>query len=213
MPAAPVQRALGVPGSCVEACHNRHEHFRHTPQLARPRCDYAERVSLEPTSAIFELLAARALWLMREDAAPLAISGATNALVEGHDSETLRELAGASVKINVFHLGTLIEGALGELGLATANITKDDAQLLAAHYYAHRVIEGTLQIRELAAWAHTLIRHEGHPLAQDLVELDDAYDADEWGWSEGPEPIRALVDFLDASTDEVRKLFETAKDH
>ncbi|WP_139025144.1 hypothetical protein [Paenarthrobacter nitroguajacolicus] len=166
----------------------------------------------ELTSAIMELLAARALWLMKQDAAEVGVTAATNALLEGHDSETLRELAGASVKINVFHLGALIEEALREQGLATASMTLDDAQLLAAHFHARRVIEGTLQIRELAAWAHTVVRHEGHPLAQGLVELDDAYDADVWGWREGPAPMQALVDFLDASTDEVRKLLETARD-
>lgn len=60
--------------------------------------------------AVVALVAAQALWTIRQDAAPAATSAATDALVEGHDGRALRELAGASLHINVFELGVLIDG-------------------------------------------------------------------------------------------------------
>ena len=155
-------------------------------------------------NASLGLLAARALWILRQDAATTAISAATNALVEGHDSQTLRELAGASVGINVFQLGDMIEEALAQLGIETAGLAKDEAQLIAAYYYAGQVMEGTLAVREFAAWAHKVIGHQGHPLAQDIVELDDADDAYE-SWGEQPDAMQALAVFLNASRPALQK--------
>ncbi|MGJ3189624.1 hypothetical protein [Paenarthrobacter sp. FR1] len=58
-------------------------------------------------TATVALIAAQALWAIRQDAAAAAIAAATDALVEGLDGPALRELAGASPNINVFELGVL----------------------------------------------------------------------------------------------------------
>lgn|GEM_PF-6593274 len=141
------------------------------------------------SSAAIDLISARALWVIRQDAATAAFSAATEALVEGHDGQGLRELAGASPQINVFELRVLIDDALNELGLAAVEMTGDEAKLIAAHFYARRAIEGNLRIRELTSWAHRVVGHEGHPIAQKLVDLDDAYDD---GWGEEPDAMQVI---------------------
>lgn len=150
-------------------------------------------------SAVLGLIAARALWLIRQDAAPIAISAATQALVEGSDSEPLRELAGTPIDINAFELGALIDASLNSLGLPTSEMTKDDALVITARYFAEQVIHGELPIREFTAWAHSVIGHEGPSLAQDIVTLDDLYDGFEGGWGEEPDAVLTLERFLDAS--------------
>jgi hypothetical protein len=107
------------------------------------------------------LLVARALWIVRSDAASTAIDVATLALVEGVDSEPLRELAGAAADINVFELGALIEAALNSVGIDVSGLTEDDALHLVARHYAECVLRGEMQARELAEWAHSKIGHEG----------------------------------------------------
>ncbi|WP_354512593.1 hypothetical protein [Paenarthrobacter sp. 4246] len=155
-------------------------------------------------SATLALIAARASWTIRQDATAAAISAATNALVEEHDGQALRELAGASLHINVFELGVLVDDALKELGVATGDMTKDDAQLVAAYHYASQAIEGTLPVRELASWAHRVVGHQGHAIAQELVELDDAYDAYD-GWGGEPDARQVVMSFMDAAGPEIQK--------
>ncbi|MFJ6454944.1 hypothetical protein [Paenarthrobacter sp. NPDC091669] len=155
-------------------------------------------------SATLALIAARASWLIGQNAAAAAISAATDALVDGHDGRALRELAGVSAHINVFQLGVLIDDALKELGVATGDMTKDHAQLVAAYYYASQAIEGTMPVRELASWAHRVVGHEGHPIAQELVELDDAYDAYD-GWGGEPDARQVVMSFMDAAGPEIQK--------
>lgn len=156
-------------------------------------------------AAALELITARALWLIKQDAAPAASSAATRALVEGLDSEPLRELAGMPTDMNAFELGALIDASLVSLGVPASGMTEDDALVLGAHYYARQVIDGRLPIREFTAWAHSVIGHGGPSLAQDIVELDDLYDAFDGGWGEKPNPTQTLERFLDASSGAVQK--------
>lgn len=166
-------------------------------------------MSIQPTgeaaSAAAELITARALWVIRQDAAPTAISAATRALVEGSDSEPLRELAGTPIDINAFELGELIDASLDSLGLPTSEMAKDDALVITARYFAQQVIDGRLPVREFTAWAHSVIGHAGPSLAQDIVILDDLYDGFEGGWGEEPDPMQTLERFLDASRGSVQK--------
>ncbi|GGJ18078.1 hypothetical protein [Paenarthrobacter histidinolovorans] len=161
------------------------------------------------SAALGELLTARALWILKQNAATPAISAATNALVEGYDSESLRELAAASPVINVFQLGTLIVDALSSLGIAAGTMTREDAQLAATHYYASQVLAGNLRIRELTRWVHRTIGHEGHPVAQELVNLDDAYDAYDDGWGEEPNAMQVITRFVDAACPELKRWTRT----
>lgn len=161
--------------------------------------------------AVLELITARALWLVRQDAASLAISAATRALTDGLDSEPLRELAGMPRVINTFELGELIEASLDSLGVPASGMTEDDALVLGANHYARQVIGGRLAIREFTAWAHSVIGHDGPMLAQELVELDDLYDGFDGGWGEEPNSTETLERFLDASSDVVRKWIRSRK--
>jgi hypothetical protein len=161
--------------------------------------------SSEGVMLAVELIYARALWTLNQDAASAAISGATNALVEGHDSEPLRELAGAPVDLNVFELGALIESSLASLGASTVPMTEDDALVLIARSRALQVLDGRLPVRDFTAWAHSAIGHGGPAVAQDIVLLDDLYDEFERGWGGEPDPTRTLKQFLDASWGAVQK--------
>jgi hypothetical protein len=163
---------------------------------------------MEPSNGpvmVLELVTARALWLIKHDAASAATSAAARALLEGHDSEPLRELAGAPIDTNVFELGELIDASLVSLGVSTSGMTEDDALVLVAHSYAQQVIDGRIQIRDFTAWAHSVIGHDGPSLARDVVELDDVYDAFDGGMGEEPDPTETLEQFLDASHAAVQK--------
>ncbi|WP_247041363.1 hypothetical protein [Arthrobacter rhizosphaerae] len=152
-----------------------------------------------------ELITAHALWLIRHDAAATAISAATDALVEGNDSEALRELAGMPTDANAFELGALIDESLNSLDLPTSGMTEDDALVIATRHFAQQVIAGLLPIREFTAWAHSVVGHTGPSLAQEIVELDDLYDAFEGGWGEEPDATQTLERFLEASLPAVQK--------
>lgn len=146
--------------------------------------------------AMLDLLTARALWIVRSDAARAAIKAATRALLEGLDSEPLRELAGASPDINVFELGALIESAMRSAGVDTSEMTEDDALRLVARHYAEQVMRWQMPAREFAGWAHSRIGHEGPAWAQELVELDDRYDAFDGGWGQEPDWVQTLERFM-----------------
>lgn len=148
------------------------------------------------STGLFDLLVARALWIVQSDAAPTAIDAATRALVQGVDSGPLRELAGATPDINVFELGALIESALSSAEVDVGELTEDDALQLVTRHHAERVLRSEMDIRELTGWAHSKIGHEGPAWAQELVELDDRYDDFESGWGDDPHWAATLERFL-----------------
>ncbi|MES2093779.1 MAG: hypothetical protein V4531_08205 [Actinomycetota bacterium] len=157
------------------------------------------------SDGIRDLLVARALWIVRSDAAPTAIDAATLALVEGIDSEPLRELAGAAADTNIFELGALIEAALNSAGIDVSRLTEDDALWLVARHCSECVLRGELQAREFSGWAHSRIGHEGPSWAQEIVDLDDRYDDFEGGWGDEPDWIQTLERFLVASRPIIEK--------
>jgi hypothetical protein len=66
------------------------------------------------------------------------------------------------------------------------------------------VLTGAAPPRELAAWAHSKIGHDQIPIAERLVELDDVYDAVEYG--------NQTLDEIDADViDEARRIVEGAQ--
>ncbi|MFJ3957144.1 hypothetical protein [Arthrobacter sp. NPDC090010] len=156
-------------------------------------------------AAVLELITARALWLIRQDAAPLAIAAAARALAAGLDGEALRELAGVPRTIGTFELGDLIEASLTSLGVPASLMTEEDSLVLGANHYARQVIGGRLATREFTAWAHSVIGHGGPEIAQEIVELDDHLDGLEVGWGESPDPLHVIEGFLDVSNSVVQK--------
>jgi hypothetical protein len=127
------------------------------------------------------LFDAVALWEVRTTSgAEEVISAATDAIVAGVDSPTLRELAGASPKEDYWTLRPLIEGTLDELGVPYPGPGTDEIQIAGARVMCRRLLDGTVAPREFATWAHNTIGHEGAGRLQPLVELDDVYDVCEY---------------------------------
>ncbi|MDP3208756.1 MAG: hypothetical protein Q8M65_06375 [Rhodoglobus sp.] len=151
------------------------------------------------STGLDDLRVARALWFLQEDAAPLAIDAATRSLLEGHDGEFLRELAGERRDINPFELGPLIDAAITSAGDTFEELTPEMALHICAVHYAKQVLTGTLGVRELARWAHEKIRHEGPVWGAALVVLEDQFDEFDimgGGRAREPEWRQVLSDLL-----------------
>ena len=106
------------------------------------------------------------------------IDAATDCLVAGLDSPSLRILAGASPRGSMFELEPLILASLEELNqtdLLQANIEREALRTMSRRYR-----RGAISARELAAWAHTHVGHDGPADCQPLVVFDDMYDEAEY---------------------------------
>lgn len=122
-----------------------------------------------------------ALWELRATSSPEeVITAATDALVAGVDSTTLRVLAGASPKDDYWTLHPLIEDTFVELGIPLPAPGTDELQVAATRAMAKRVVNGVLTASEFTRWAHTTIGHEGAIELQPLVELDNAWGVTEY---------------------------------
>ncbi len=96
----------------------------------------------------------------------------------------------------MFELGALIDTALSSAGVDVDDMTEDDALQISARHYVKCVIEGQMPVREFTAWAHSRLGHEGPAWAQELVELDDEFDALDGGWGREPNWEQILERFL-----------------
>lgn len=100
--------------------------------------------------------------------------------------------------MNPFELGSLIDRAIVSAGVTLAELTRDTALHICAVHYAKRVLEGTLNVRELTRWAHREIGHEGPAWGAELVELDDEFDDYALGglWAREPEWRKVLAELV-----------------
>lgn len=127
------------------------------------------------TNARQEFRDAVCLWRVSPSgAAAVVIEAATECLVAGEDTPTLRELAGASPRESAFVLEPLITDTVNELGMA--DLLGADVQVEALRAMLRRLLAGKITARNLASWAHREIGHEGAPSCQPFVVLDDDYD-------------------------------------
>ena len=118
-----------------------------------------------------------AVWMYRlqpEHRATDAINAATHALVAGLDSPALRELAGASRHDGRWTLDPLVESVAEDFALPVEG--HEETQARAAGAMCRKAVRRETSLREVAAWAHQVIGHEGASEVQPLVELDDQYD-------------------------------------
>lgn len=130
-----------------------------------------------PEAAAQEFVDAVSLWRLEPSRLGEVIDAATDALVAGLDSPSLRELAGASPRESRFVLDPLIRATIDELGLvAVRDLTLQKAALLAM---LRRLRAGRVSPREVAAWAHQCIGHDGDEECQPFVDFDDVYDTEE----------------------------------
>ena len=118
--------------------------------------------------------AALATWRLRGGSYPSdLINAATDLLVAGFDSPSLRMLAGVSRNESRSVIQSLLEDTLAELDLAWLLVISPERVLLESmlrHY-----LSGALGLRELAAWAHRNIGHDGDAGCQPFVTLYDIH--------------------------------------
>ncbi|WP_116950665.1 hypothetical protein [Jiangella endophytica] len=114
------------------------------------------------------------LWRLTPAVAKDVIDAATDALVAGLDSPSLRILAGEPASATAYELADLIDDTMCELGLA--DVLEDDVQRAALAAMLRRLRAGRVRPGELVSWAHVCIGHGGHDDAQPFVQLDDVYD-------------------------------------
>ncbi|MDO3684559.1 hypothetical protein [Micromonospora sp. C28ISP2-4] len=124
---------------------------------------------------------ATALWSIHRGTTAEVIEAACDCLVAGVDSPSLRILAGVSPSAGIQDLVRWLEPTLDELGLAYFPQGSRVGEDAAVRIMATRLLAGALIPRELARWAHSAIGHDGTPLAEELVLLDDDYDTLEYG--------------------------------
>lgn len=111
------------------------------------------------------------------------IDAATQALVDGLDSPTLRQLAGESPRESWFVLNPMVERTLEELGISALLVKAPERAAL--EVMVRRFQAGSVDARSLVCWAHQNIGHYGDPGAQPFVDLDDMYEvADYVGYAE-----------------------------
>lgn len=104
-------------------------------------------------------------------------------LVDGWDSPSLRRLAGASPRDSMWEVEPLIRDTADELGLSA--VFEENTQRGALEAILRRYVAGALAPREVAAWAHANIGHDGPRECDPFVNLDDMYDEmDVLGYSE-----------------------------
>lgn len=118
---------------------------------------------------------ATALWRLSPTYTIDVIETAVACLVAGADTPSLRVLAGASPTESQFVLDPLISDALDELDLPTR---KESAQPAGMRAIARRYKGGEIEAKELTAWAHCFIGHDGDDRCQVFVELDDIFDVE-----------------------------------
>ncbi|MDE9365030.1 hypothetical protein PZ938_05370 [Luteipulveratus sp. YIM 133132] len=104
------------------------------------------------------------------------VDAATDLLVDGFDTPTLRILAGVSPREPIEPGDPLVPAVLGELGLEhLAEVSPERAALDAR---LRRLVAGRASVREVTTWAHSVLGHDCDDDLTVFVELDDVYD--EW---------------------------------
>lgn len=123
-----------------------------------------------------KLLAAYALTVIEVGSKAASVAAAVDALVEGLDGPSLRDLAGRPLDSNPFEIASLLGSSLNELGFDVSTMTRADATSLVLRDQAQEVRAGNQSLRAFAKWAHNTIGHEGEAPADEAVMLDDEYD-------------------------------------
>ncbi|RNI03695.1 hypothetical protein EEZ25_09730 [Micromonospora aurantiaca] len=145
----------------------------------------ADHVPMPVEDPLTRLQDATALWSIRQCTAAEVIEAACDCLVAGVDSPSLRILAGVSPAAGSQELIQWLEPTLDEVGLTYLPQCSQVGEDAAVRVMASRLLAGALTPRELARWAHSVIGHDGTPLAEELVLLDDDYDTLEFGEETG----------------------------
>ncbi|MFD6179384.1 MULTISPECIES: hypothetical protein [unclassified Isoptericola] len=139
---------------------------------------------------------AEALCLFRDEVRPATrerlVTAAVEALVAGLDSPALAELAGAYPDDAPSALRLTADTAAAELRLHVP--APDQVETVKVRRKILDLLAGSISPRELAAWAHREIGHEGLPSARWFVEADDEYDVLEYSTLTVEDLDRSLAD-------------------
>lgn len=139
---------------------------------------------------------AEALCLFRDEVRPSTrerlVEAAVDGLVAGLDSPALAELAGLSPDDALWVLRQTADTAAHELRLHVPAADRIGAVKIRRKLLD--LVAGSIAPRELAAWAHGEIGHDGADSAQWLVEADDEYDTVEYSQATVEEIDRHVVE-------------------
>lgn len=118
------------------------------------------------------------LWLTGTGDFEPVVRAACDALVAGGVGDALAALAGESVSEPVYVEDThdAVRAALAEQGRPLPPPHSEAALVSALKALARQTLGGRLAPREFAAWAHRVFGHQGLPMAQPIVVMDDRYD-------------------------------------
>ncbi len=122
------------------------------------------------------------MWLVGQGDFATVVLAACDVLAEGASGAALADLAGLSVREDRWapENEAVMQAALAEQGRALPPRGTAEAQVLAVRAMCADAVAGRLAPRDLAAWTHTVVGHDGAAMAQPLVDLDDRYDVTEY---------------------------------
>lgn len=92
-----------------------------------------------------------------------------------------------------FEVHRCLAGDLAEVGYALFPRQTEDAQEVAVRAMARRTLRGEVSPRDITAWAHEYVSHQGLEVAQRLVELEDEFDLAEAGTRGSVDGVTAEV--------------------
>jgi len=104
------------------------------------------------------------------------VRAACDVLAAGLGGMAMAMLAGVHLRRADEEAPDLMPDALAEVGLPFFPRGSEAGQAAGLAAMAGRLLSGILKPRELTAWAHGVIGHDGCELGQALVALDDQYD-------------------------------------
>jgi hypothetical protein len=137
---------------------------------------------------------ATALWSVGAVTADEVITRACDALVAGHDSQALRELAGAPRASSVYEVEDLLAQVADDFGFSFHPKGSEQGRVAAARVLAALCISGHIAPRELARWMHDTIGHGHGEALEALVLLDDDYDLVEYAGQSAEDIDRTVID-------------------
>lgn len=118
---------------------------------------------------------------------------ACDALVDGQDSQALRELAGQTPPTSVYDIEDLLEKLADDLLFTFHRRGSDSERIAAAWVMAARCVAGEMPPQELTRWMHERVGHGHDSPLEDLVSLDDQYDIAEYRGQDKKELDLAVV--------------------
>jgi hypothetical protein len=132
--------------------------------------------NVDPDSARQRFGDVLALYDFRAGDAKSLVAAATDLLVEDTDGEGVVALASKVVTplTSPFEMDDLVTEARDELRMS--RLDPDQTAIRAAQAQVRRWRSGELTDRDLTAWAHQAIGHQGPAVLQDLVVSDDLLD-------------------------------------